>query len=50
VDTPVSILYGDAFVTLHWGWGYNIGGDAGGSVKVVEEEEEVAQLQHKESS
>jgi hypothetical protein len=49
--TPVSILYSDAFVNLHWGWGYNIGGDDGGSVKVVVEvEEEEAQLQHEESS
>jgi hypothetical protein len=48
VGTAVSILYSDAFVNLHCGWGYNIGGDGGGSVKVVVEEE--AQLQHEESS
>ena len=42
MDTAVSILYRDAFVNLHWGWGYNIG-DGGDSV-----EEDEAQLQHKE--
>jgi len=33
VDAAVSILYRDAFVNLHWGWGYNIGGDGGDSVE-----------------
>jgi hypothetical protein len=45
VDTAVSILYRDAFMNLQGGFGYNIGGDGGGSVRVVE-----AQLKHKESS